>query len=295
MCGIFGLISYGNVDRSRAIAYKKVIRNLLVASQIRGSDAAGLCVLSGSEVQLFKNDVPAKVFVVDARYEEVTSTINNSFRYAIGHTRAQTKGNKRYNDNNHPIIAGKVIGVHNGVIANDDILFGEYKESIERAGRVDSEIIFRLIDFHIRSGMSIVESVRNVYLLLSGGYSCAFMHVDNPRYVTLFRDSKFGAIVLFMSKITKTLVFASTEIIAKNSIAGMTDIGADILDNQIKFDTAIRIDTTNGNMYPFEVGDINTTVTHNNPRCGLAEFDPTAGNKDTLCGEDCLICEYNAA
>ena len=65
----------------------------------------------------------------------------------VGHCRQKTKGTERNNANNHPIVRDLIVGVHNGMIHNDDITFNNYKDAIKRNGEVDSEIIFALIEY----------------------------------------------------------------------------------------------------------------------------------------------------
>jgi glutamine phosphoribosylpyrophosphate amidotransferase len=58
-----------------------------------------------------------------------------------------TKGHPEIEANNHPIRHGTVVGVHNGVIENDDHVLDRY--GIERAApgmTVDSEAIFALME-----------------------------------------------------------------------------------------------------------------------------------------------------
>jgi glutamine phosphoribosylpyrophosphate amidotransferase len=51
--------------------------------------------------------------------------------------------------NNHPIRHGSVVGVHNGKISNDDLVFAELGRSrFEPGMTVDSEAIFASLDHH---------------------------------------------------------------------------------------------------------------------------------------------------
>lgn len=256
MCGILGVINYGATTHIQASAYRKAVRRLLEESQVRGTDAAGLFVLSNSNLHMFKNNVSARTLISDSRYSDLMNNIKStsSFRYAIGHTRCKTKGDQKYNVNNHPIRAGNVIGVHNGNIFNDDMLFREYGEEIKRDGEVDSEIIFRLINYFLKEGLSIIDSVRSTHGLLNGSYACAFITTQNPRYVTLFRDSSTGCISLYISKQTQTMVFASTAHIVKTALLDIKDVGPDILDNQVDLkENGVRIDTMTGKICQFNL------------------------------------------
>ncbi len=63
------------------------------------------------------------------------------------HVRDYTKGHPTIESNNHPIRHGAVVGVHNGIILNDEELFAEH--GLTRAHpdmTVDSEAIFALVE-----------------------------------------------------------------------------------------------------------------------------------------------------
>src|SRR5206468_12703929 len=114
---------------------------LLAGIAERGADAVGFAhrglaayvtvhkQRSGASALLDRVDVP----------EETTQL--------LVHVRDYTKGHPSLAANNHPIRHGSVVGIHNGIIVNDDELFEH--ESIERAEAdmtVDSEIIFALAE-----------------------------------------------------------------------------------------------------------------------------------------------------
>jgi len=59
------------------------------------------------------------------------------------HVRDYTKGHPTVAANNHPIRHGAVVGIHNGIIFNDDELLGEHDCARREPGMtVDSEAIF---------------------------------------------------------------------------------------------------------------------------------------------------------
>ena len=63
------------------------------------------------------------------------------------HVRDYTKGHPTIEANNHPIRHGSVVGIHNGIIVNDEEIFARY--GFERAHpemTVDSEAIFALAE-----------------------------------------------------------------------------------------------------------------------------------------------------
>jgi len=59
---------------------------------------------------------------------------------AICHVRHATTGSPKVNRNNHPLVVGKVVGVHHGVIYNHRQI------KVKRQAEVDSEVIFCLLD-----------------------------------------------------------------------------------------------------------------------------------------------------
>ena len=63
------------------------------------------------------------------------------------HVRDFTKGHPSLSANNHPIRHGAVVGIHNGIITNDDELFARHEIVRAEPGMtVDSEIIFALAE-----------------------------------------------------------------------------------------------------------------------------------------------------
>jgi len=137
MCGIAGysLSPASSVDRTLAA------RALLAGIAERGADAAGFAHRSpGAPVVVTKQRSGASALL--DRLE-----IPAGATQALLHVRDYTKGHPTIEANNHPIRHGAVVGVHNGVIANDDELFARH--GMARADdemSVDSEIIFALAE-----------------------------------------------------------------------------------------------------------------------------------------------------
>lgn len=260
MCGICGIIHYGSeLPPVRATAFRVLSRCLLDESESRGHDATGICIIQDKKVSVVKDHIQANRFTSSEAYRLVASKISgDNFRSMIGHTRAQTKGSYLYNTNNHPIIAGSVVGVHNGMINNDDHLFSQYSDNIQRAGRVDSEIIFRLIDFYLRNGRTIVEAVQLTSSKLYGSYSCAFITTDSIRYVTIFRNN-MSALALCTIPNIEAMVFASTKFILKRALSNGLPLYEDEAEDIPIKDGSIglRIDTETGKIFDFPLMDTN--------------------------------------
>ena len=137
MCGIAGY-SLGLDSRvERTVA----ARALLAGIAERGADAVGYAFRRpGSEVTLHKQRSGATALLDRIRVPEEATQL-------LVHVRDYTKGHPSLTANNHPIRHGAVVGVHNGIIANDDQLFDEHGISRAEPGMtVDSEIIFALAE-----------------------------------------------------------------------------------------------------------------------------------------------------
>lgn len=256
MCGILGLVHYSKSAPTHIEArmFRKATTALLKESQIRGSDATGALLITNDKASLFKTDLPASRFVQKEKYSRILKNLNKNdrFRIMIGHVRAKTKGHQKFNVNNHPIVSNRIIGVHNGIINNDDILFDKYTTHLDRKGEVDSEIIFRLIDFHRREGETIVKSVQKTCTDISGWYSCAFVDIEDPSYVTLF--SNVGTVHMSVYEDLKLMAFASTERILNKALSGNSILDPAYMTYNVPIgQNGIRIDTRTGKIFKFAI------------------------------------------
>jgi len=222
MCSIFGLGFQKGHKVKDVKAVKDIMAGLLIAGQSRGSDAAGVAVTSAKKIivlkdpitgtQLSKSDGFERLFSNDVKMDTPNaSSPSPSTLSILGHCRAQTQGTYMNNDNNHPIVADKVVGVHNGMISNDYNLFQIFPE-MNRKAEVDSEVIFRLMSLCIDKGKSIQEAVQIAAKQLTGWFACAAVSKTNPYTMWLFRDRT--PIVVHHYKQVGLIAFAT----AKNMI-----------------------------------------------------------------------------
>lgn len=143
MCGICAIVRTG--PESQQIAPWRM-EQLLIDNQKRGIDATGVAVqLMDGRVEVFKEAKPALRFVADSGWEAFKKRILwDKVWSVIGHTRAWTVGEPSDNNNNHPVVAGNTVIVHNGGIYNHDRLFQELK--LKRPAEVDSSIIAAILE-----------------------------------------------------------------------------------------------------------------------------------------------------
>ncbi|MBD0329239.1 MAG: hypothetical protein ICV64_03960 [Thermoleophilia bacterium] len=136
MCGIAGysLSVDSRVERTLAA------QALLAGIAERGADAVGYAWEDGQRLHVHKQRSGASALLEELRIPPSACT-------ALVHVRDYTKGHPTIEANNHPIRHGAVVGIHNGVIANDEEVFARYRfERQEPEMTVDSEAIFALVD-----------------------------------------------------------------------------------------------------------------------------------------------------
>jgi glucosamine 6-phosphate synthetase-like amidotransferase/phosphosugar isomerase protein len=182
MCGLAGvLLAPGERPAEVWDAICAIATANLVANAQRGREAAGVAVVQADGAHhVFKQPVEPGQLVELAGYERALASVGRDTVCILGHARAPTKGSRWRNVNNHPLVAGHVVGVHNGEIANDDALFEQLE--LPRAGEVDSEIIFRLQDQidPWRSNGRYVECMAQQVRLLEGTFATLSLDLRAP-------------------------------------------------------------------------------------------------------------------
>jgi glucosamine 6-phosphate synthetase-like amidotransferase/phosphosugar isomerase protein len=137
LCGIAGysLSSASSVEQTLAA------QTLLAAISGRGADAAGYAFRgNGGPTSIHKQRTGASELI------DVVSVPAGATQLLV-HVRDYTKGHPALPANNHPIRHGGVVGIHNGIIANDEEIFAQYGfERAESDMTVDSEAIFALVE-----------------------------------------------------------------------------------------------------------------------------------------------------
>lgn len=213
MCSIIGIGFQKNHTISDKQMVSKLVTKLLINGMLRGKTATGLCYVSNKEVVIVKNKLNAKNFTETEFYKDslkkyirLKNNYDEHLFSIIGHCRQKTKGTELNNDNNHPISYGNTVGVHNGIIGNDDEQFNKYKDVLPRKARVDSEIIFALINHFTKTG-SIAKGIQKACNHLIGSYACSMVHCYQPHILWLFRATCTCTIYHFKEK--GIIIFAS--------------------------------------------------------------------------------------
>lgn len=187
MCGIGGILMFPMERNEMQVEFiRGLIADLAVENMKRGRDATGIATFKkdGSH-NVFKHNVKAEKFVqLETWHDFLKENVTNETTNILIHTRASTQGSPKNNDNNHPIVSATSIGVHNGIIYNDDQLFK--KENLFRQAEVDSEVIFRLLDKEVFNKKT---ASKNVAEKLSGVFAVAYVKKDEPSKLNFFRNT----------------------------------------------------------------------------------------------------------
>lgn len=181
MCGILGYIEKND---AKAKNYLKKINKLFLASESRGKEASGISFLYDNNIKVIKSQLPASKLIKTEKYQNLFKNLKPKNRLAlIGHARLATNGTMENNNNNQPIIKKNLIGVHNGIVVNDNELWEKFPD-LNREFEVDTEIFLSLTDYFLHKDKTIISAIRKTYEQIEGTASIAIMF-RNCEYILL--------------------------------------------------------------------------------------------------------------
>jgi glucosamine 6-phosphate synthetase-like amidotransferase/phosphosugar isomerase protein len=189
MCGIAGYSLSSECDVDRTLAAQA----LLAGIAERGADAVGYAYRNGGGVHVHKQRSGASKLLDRIEVPQHASKV-------LVHVRDYTKGHPMIEANNHPVRHGSVIGVHNGIILNDEEIFAEH--GFERATpgmTVDTEAILALAE--------LTESRAKALEELRGSMAAAW--IDERRHDLVYCARGIGR-PLWVGESKHATFFAST-------------------------------------------------------------------------------------
>lgn len=215
MCGIFGMLVSEDSNITPSLLHSTV-NNLFELSESRGKEAAGLAILSGQTINVYKQPLSASVMIRTKSYKKLFDDLGNNGKMTkndkirapfavIGHSRLVTDGLQGINYNNQPIVTNGVIGVHNGIIVNKDALWRQFP-SMERKYEIDTEVIMSLIRKFYTEKRSLIWAVQSTFCLIKGSASIAVLLNDNNNLVLA---TNTGSLYLCTKPASNICIFAS--------------------------------------------------------------------------------------
>src|SRR6185312_14807520 len=193
MCGIAGysLSSRSAVDRTLAA------QSLLAGIAERGADAVGYAHRGPEDAYpvVRKQRTPASELLERISVPQTATEL-------LVHVRDYTKGHPSIAANNHPVRHGPVVGIHNGIILNDDELLAPHScARSEPRMTVDSEAIFA-VAAHSRNDARALEHLR-------GAMATGWLDEREPGVVFVARGSGRP---LWIGECREGVFFASTKV-----------------------------------------------------------------------------------
>jgi glucosamine 6-phosphate synthetase-like amidotransferase/phosphosugar isomerase protein len=191
MCGIAGY----SLEPGAGIARTLAAQALLAGIAERGADAVGYAhrAKRGPTV-VHKRRSGASALLGELSVPQDAAEV-------LIHVRDYTKGHPTIEANNHPVRHGTVVGVHNGIIVNDEELFAAHGFERDRPEMsVDSEAIFALAESFGSSGGTLEE--------LRGSMAAAWVDAREPGAVYLARGVGRP---LWVGSTAEGVFFASTK------------------------------------------------------------------------------------
>lgn len=281
MCGIVGVLRYGDLgDKNNRMSALYLATILLELTETRGKDATGVAALFddgnffGQKMAVRASEFVGRFGGGDGDFDGLQSVLRDyeasSLRTIIGHCRKSSVGGKWDNVNNHPIKAGNIIGIHNGTLKNQDIIFKNL--DCDRDGTVDSEAIFRMFQYYTKNCQEpfTLDMVEEVTKRLEGTFSILAFNANNPNQVVAARDGR-PAEFCFIKPLNMVLVasekkFFETAVWEYNKMAWNYGIdwatklkASDVETIMLKDDTIALFDLTTEITKDTKITDLYTT------------------------------------
>lgn len=213
MCGIFGFVLLRGRPLPRDL-FETAVTTLLAVSEPRGQEASGLLAACERRLDLVKRPLRPRDFVATADFsawrERVAASLPRQGEtlahslLVLGHARLVTNGAEFLGEHNQPVIAGRTVGVHNGIVTNATAIARSHP-TLGAASELDSEVLFRLIEEGMSATDSLPGALGRAFAELCGTASIACLH--DGRQLGLATNN--GSLHLLHDPATGSLVFTS--------------------------------------------------------------------------------------
>jgi glutamine---fructose-6-phosphate transaminase (isomerizing) len=221
LCGIFGLIIVDN-SKFSSKELMQIVNRMFKLSESRGKEASGIALRFNESIYVIKEPISSSKLVKTSKYKNLfTHTLKktqinqvNTPILILGHSRLQTNGQSEINTNNQPVVKDGAVGIHNGIIVNDNKLWSTFP-ALKKKYDVDTEVFLSLLQMFRLQGYSLTDSVRKVFDNIEGSASVAIEFDD---IANLLLATNTGSLFMAISKDENMLVFASEKYILQQII-----------------------------------------------------------------------------
>lgn len=257
MCGIFGVSLAPWCALSNGEA-QGILLKLALLSQNRGSEASGLALASSSSLKYLRASQPARAMLKSGECRRLledafSSTTRADGMAMIGHSRLVTNGSQGLEENNQPIETGGSLGIHNGIVVNDADLWSQNPQLV-RTARVDTEVIYSLIDQYRSEGWSLQDAIAGTYAKLLGEANIAFFRKDEH---VLALASNVGSIYTARFERLGLFMFASERYFLERTIGKHAAAlsGSEVRIEQLAAGRAMLLDLGSHECSPFALAE----------------------------------------
>ena len=212
MCGIAGIQVNKSDHQLTAEVRRELLQKLLIGIEARGKDASGVAYRDNrGQAFIQKDSIKPSILARDL------DDGNGKWTTAIAHARFATQGSPKNNNNNHPIEVDSYIGVHNGVIHNDNEIFELLSESkVTRIAEVDTEAVFALLRYGVRLFPESSDARHELLSLVEGSTALAWIRAKDAKD-TLYLARGAGSPLTIGHTVGGSVVFASTRSILEKA------------------------------------------------------------------------------
>ncbi|WP_100961741.1 hypothetical protein [Bosea sp. FBZP-16] len=255
MCGIFGVVARpGALDHNLV---ERAVTRLFLLSETRGKESAGLAMVGPGAISFQKSAQRPRDFIASKGFapclrQALNAAHDASEPFALfGHSRLVTNGAQNLHANNQPVMSGGMLGVHNGIIVNDEALW-RTMNAPERHAEVDTEVMLQLLRRRLENGDTLTAALRSTFGKLLGTVSTALVFQDLD---CLALATNNGSLYIARNDADGTTVFASEryileEFLTTKGLGWPCDLAAI---RQIEADHALLIELSNLAGHPVDL------------------------------------------
>ncbi len=188
MCALYGFINYGKILSKKEL--KKLVRNLSIASELRGTDASGVAYVRNGKIVIYKKPQPSHEvnFYFPQPSHEVNFYFPSDITILTGHTRMATHGDARNNYNNHPFVGHTAESdfalCHNGVLFNYEQV--QKQEQLPKTKiKTDSYVAVQLIE---KYGKADFETIGKMSEIVNGSFIFTVLTDEEKLYISKWNN-----------------------------------------------------------------------------------------------------------
>ena len=202
----------------------RTVNRMFKLSESRGKEASGLALRFNDSIYVLKEPITSSKLVKAQQYKQLFNQTLKEQAYdgvqlkaplvVLGHSRLQTNGLSEINSNNQPVVKDGAVGIHNGIIVNDDKLWKSFP-ALKKKYDVDTEVFLSLLQMFRAQGKPVAEAVKLVFEHIEGSASVAVQFEDANAFVLA---TNTGSLYMSVSQNGKILVFASEKYILEQAV-----------------------------------------------------------------------------